>query len=94
VRVSEGYARNFLFPANSRARDRSDTASSGETQQVREPAEKKRSKGPRPGRGDRKGILHDRGQGGEGEKLFGSVTSTDIVRVLEAQSFKVRSMPS
>ncbi len=91
VRVSEGYARNYLIPRKLAA-------------PVTEATRRRLAKLQQQREADRKAAVEKSRElaaklekasctipmkVGEGEKLFGSVTSADIVKALEGQGFTV-----
>lgn len=91
VRVSEGYARNFLIPKKLAAPVTEATRRRlAKLQQQRE-AELKagREKALALAAKLEKASCTITMKVGEGEKLFGSVTSADIVKVLESQGFEL-----
>lgn len=91
VRVSEGYARNFLIPKKLAAAVTEATRRRlAKLQQQREVERKAgREKAMVLAAKIEKASCTIPVKVGEGEKIFGSVTSGDIVKVLEAQGFEI-----
>ena len=91
VRVSEGYARNYLIPKKLGAPVTEATRRRLAKQQERREAERKagREKAQELVSKLEKASCTITVKVGEGDKLFGSVTSADIVKVLEAQGFAI-----
>ena len=91
VRVSEGYARNFLIPKKLAAPVTETTRRRlAKMQQQREVERKaEREKAQALVAQIEKASCTIPMKVGEGEKIFGSVTSADIAKVLEAQGFKL-----
>lgn len=91
VRVSEGYARNFLIPRKMAAPVTEATRRRlAKLQQQREAERKVAADKAREMVAKlQKASCTIPVKVGEGEKLFGSVTSTDIAKVLEAQGLAV-----
>jgi large subunit ribosomal protein L9 len=91
VRVSEGYARNFLIPKKLAAAVTEATRRRlAKLQQQREVERKAgREKALALAAKIEKASCTIPVKVGEGEKIFGSVTSADIVKVLEAQGFEI-----
>jgi large subunit ribosomal protein L9 len=91
VRVTEGFARNYLIP-NKLAAPVTDATRRqlAKLQQVRE-AEKKVAIEAAKQRAAaiEKGSYTITMKVGEGEKLFGSVTPSDIVKLISAQGFEI-----
>jgi large subunit ribosomal protein L9 len=91
VRVSEGYARNFLIPRKLGAPVTEATRRRlAKIQQVREQNRKvEAEKALALVQNMEKGSYTIPVKTGAGEKLFGSVTNADIAEVLKAQGFEV-----
>ncbi|HAP32669.1 MAG TPA: 50S ribosomal protein L9 [Firmicutes bacterium] len=89
--VSDGYARNFLFP-----RDFAVEASAGrvkdlelqEAKKSRRAAREREEAAALAGRLEEKSIFI-KANAGEGGRLFGSVTTVDIARALQEKGFKL-----
>ena len=91
VRVTEGFARNFLVPKKLGAPVTDATRRQfAKLQKVREIERKAAEDKARAFAAEiEKGSYTISMKVGEGEKLFGSVTSGDIVKVIAAQGFEV-----
>lgn len=91
VRVTDGFARNYLFPHKLAAPVNDSTRRQlAKLQKVRE-AEMKVALDEAKARAAaiEKGSFTVTMKVGEGEKLFGSVTSSDILKLLASQGFEV-----
>ncbi len=89
--VSEGYARNFLFPKNLAAE-----ASSGNIKQLdhqKKAADERKEKEQEQAEALAKKLdsfkVEIRAKSGEGGRLFGSITSKQIAQELAAKSIKI-----
>ena len=91
VRVSEGYARNFLIPKKLAAPVTEVTRRRLAKQQQRREVERKAGleKAQELAAKIEKASCTISVKVGEGDKIFGSVTSADIAKVLEAQGFEL-----
>jgi large subunit ribosomal protein L9 len=91
VKVADGFARNYLIPRKLAAPVTEATRRQFAKLQERREAERKvaREKARDLAAAIEKGSYTIPMKVGEGEKLFGSVTSADIVKVLAAQGFEV-----
>jgi len=91
VRVAEGYARNYLIPRKLGAPVTDATRRRlAKIQQARETVRKEEiEKAKATAAAIEKGSYTLAVKVGEGEKLFGSVTTADIAKVLESQGFKM-----
>jgi large subunit ribosomal protein L9 len=91
VRVSEGYARNFLIPKKLAAPVTEATRRRLTKLQQQREAERKagREKALVLAAKMEKASCTIPMKVGEGEKLFGAVTSTDIAKVLVSQGFEI-----
>ena len=91
VRVTDGFARNYLFPRKLAAPVNDATRRQlAKLQKVRE-AEMKAALDEAKARAAaiEKGSFTITMKVGEGDKLFGSVTSSDILKLLASQGFEV-----
>jgi len=87
VRVSEGFARNYLIPNKLGAPVTEATRRRlAKMQQQREAVRKETAD---KARALEKGSYTISVKVGEGEKLFGSVTAADIVKVVQGQGFAI-----
>jgi len=91
VRVTEGYARNYLIPRKLGAPVTEATKRQlAKIQKQREALRKEALEKDRAlAASIEKGSYTIPVKVGEGEKLFGSVTSADIVKALQSQGFEV-----
>ena len=91
VRVTEGYARNYLIPKKLGAPVTEATRRRlAKLQQQREVARKEAADKARAFAATlEKGSYTISVKVGEGEKLFGSVTAADIVKVVQGQGFEI-----
>jgi large subunit ribosomal protein L9 len=91
VRVAEGYARNYLLPKKLGAIVTEATQRRLARIQQKREAERKAEIEAARGKAAaiEKGSYTVAVKVGEGEKLFGTVTNTDIAKALEAQGFAV-----
>ncbi len=91
VKVSDGYARNYLLPNKLAAPVTEGTRRQLAKLQVQREAEKKVAveKARDLAAAIQKGSYTIPMKVGEGEKLFGSVTSGDVLKVLAAQGFEM-----
>jgi len=91
VRVSEGFARNYLIPNKLGAPVTEATRRRlAKMQQQREAVRKETADKARAQAGAlEKGSYTISVKVGEGEKLFGSVTAADIVKVVQGQGFAI-----
>ena len=91
VRVAEGFARNYLVPNKLGAPVTEATRRRlAKIQQQREAIRKEAAEKARAFAGAlEKGSYTISVKVGEGEKLFGSVTSADIVKVVQGQGFEI-----
>lgn len=91
VRVAEGYARNYLIPRKLGAPVTDATRRRlAKIQQAREATRKEEvEKARTTAAAIEKGSYTITVKVGEGEKLFGSVTTADISKALESQGFKI-----
>ena len=91
VRVAEGFARNYLVPNKLGAPVTEATRRRlAKIQQQREATRKEAAEKARAFAGAlEKGSYTISVKVGEGEKLFGSVTSADIVKVVQGQGFEI-----
>lgn len=91
VRVSEGFARNYLIPRKLAAPVTEATRRRlGKLQQQREAARKEAVEKARAvAAALEKGSYTIAVKVGEGEKLFGSVTNADIAKVVQGQGFEI-----
>lgn len=91
VTVSAGFARNFLFPR--KLADEATESAAKEWEHLKRVAEDRKKKAL----AERKAMLTKisganvafKSQAGENDKLFGTVTTTDISRELEKQGFSI-----
>ena len=87
LEVSDGYARNFLFPRNlaeeATAGKIADLNARQQSRKVREDKEKQAAEEHRKLLQDK--VVRVAASAGESGKLFGSVTTTQIAEALEAQ---------
>lgn len=91
VKVADGYARNFLVPNKLAAPVTESTRRQLAKLQVQREAEKKaaREKAVTLAAAIQKGSYTISMKVGEGDKLFGSVTSHEILKALSAQGFEL-----
>lgn len=91
VRVAEGFARNYLIPNKLGAPVTEATRRRlAKLQQQREVVRKEASEKARAFAATlEKGSYTISVKVGEGEKLFGSVTAADIVKVVQGQGFEI-----
>ena len=91
VKVADGYARNFLLPNNLAAPVTDATRRQLAKLQIKREAEKKVvvEKARDLAASIQKGSYTVSMKVGEGDKLFGSVTNGDILKVLAAQGFEL-----
>ena len=91
VKVANGYARNYLLPNKLAAPVTEGTRRQLAKLQVQREAEKKAAteKARDLAAAIQKGSYTITVKVGEGEKMFGSVTSGDILKVLAAQGFEL-----
>jgi large subunit ribosomal protein L9 len=91
VKVADGYARNFLVPNKLAASVTESTRRQLAKLQIQRDAEKKvaKEKARDLAAAIQKGSYTIRMKVGEGEKLFGSVTSGEIISVLATQGFEL-----
>ena len=91
VKVSEGYARNYLLPNNFAAPVTEATRRRLAKLQVQREAERKVAveKARELAAAIQKGSYTIRVKVGEGDKLYGSVTAADVLKVLAAQGFEL-----
>jgi large subunit ribosomal protein L9 len=87
LEVSDGYARNFLFPRNlAEEATTGKIADLNARQQSRKAREDKEKQAAEEDKKLLQGkMVHVTASGGESGKLFGSVTTAQIAEVLEAQ---------
>ncbi|MEI8140537.1 MAG: 50S ribosomal protein L9 [bacterium] len=91
VKVSEGYARNYLLPRNLAASVTEGNRRQLAKLQVQREIERKalKEKALDLAAAIQKGSYTIPVKVGEGDKLFGSVTSGDILKLLAAQGFEL-----
>lgn len=91
VKVSDGYARNYLLPRNLAAPVTEATRRQLAKLQVQREAERKVAveKAKNLAASIQKGSYTITVKVGEGEKLFGSVTNNDILKKLSEQGFEL-----
>lgn len=89
--VKEGYARNYLIPRGlaAEATDRNLRALEGQQKAASDRALRKRTDAERLAAGLEAAVIEIAARGGEGGRLFGSVTAQDIADALARAGFEV-----
>jgi large subunit ribosomal protein L9 len=89
--VKEGYARNYLIPRGLAAEATEHTlrALEGQRRAVADRAQRERTESERLATGLESALIEIPARGGEGGRLFGSVTAQDIADALVRAGFEV-----
>lgn len=89
--VKEGYARNYLFPRGlaAPATERAVRALQHQQQTTAQRAQRERHTIEEVAAALEQAVVEIRAKGGEGGRLFGSVTAADIAQALAGRGFQV-----